>query len=64
MKVGDLVWSLSTSHLDPNKITSRRLAIIREIEPWGSSARYHITIVVTGQQGYTQKKWLEPMETE
>jgi len=59
MKVGDLVWSLSSDTTD----TKRRLAIIIEVDNFYVNP-YIIKLVACGRQGKTSKNYLEPMETE
>ena len=58
MKVGDLVWSLDMSW--KGSVLKRRLAIIVSID-YGDYNPYVIQLVVTGKQGKTSPKYLEPM---
>ena len=56
MKVGDLVWSLSSDALG----TKKRLAIIVALD-YDDYNPYIIQLVVCGRQGKTSRKYLEPM---
>jgi len=57
MKVGDLVWSLSSDTTD----TKRRLAIIIEVDNFYVNP-YVIQLVVSGFEGRTSERYLEPVE--
>ncbi len=63
MRVGDLVWCLSFDNMfNKREVTSRRLALIRDIEPneeYPSMTKYHIYICNTGTCGYTNPKYIE-----
>ena len=59
MKIGDLVWSLEHSYF--GGVLKRRLAIIVSID-YDDYNPYIIQLVVTGKQGRTSKKYLEPID--
>lgn len=58
MKVGDLVWSLESNWKGEN--VKRRLAIIVALD-YDDYNPYIIQLVVSGRQGKTSRKYLEPM---
>ena len=58
MKIGDLVWSLDISW--KGSVLKRRLAIIVSID-YDDYNPYIIQLVVTGKQGRTSRKYLEPI---
>jgi len=57
-KVGDLVWSLSTT---PHTNPKRRLAIIIALD-YDDYNPYFIKLVACGRQGKTSQKYLATVE--
>ena len=70
MQIGDLVWHVQGSDLDPRMIRSRRLAVIIDMDNrcLGENRdrfvvnKYTITLVECGNTGTTSEKYLEPLE--
>ena len=61
MQVGDLVWSLTHDKYDKRKVIERRLAIIKEVDNFYVNP-YVIQLVVSGFEGRTSERYLEPVE--
>ena len=65
MKVGELVWFIDPSSINPyGGKRDKELAIIRRINPDGTSIKYYLTMVKTGYRRWTLPEYLKPVEVK